>query len=44
MSNFYPSNISYLTYCVTTICLGFAQDIQILFSVGQFKKNNEKNF
>ena len=46
MSNFYPSSISYLTYCVTTnvisfdnaICLDFSQDLQILFPLGQFKK------
>ena len=46
MSNFYPSSISYLTYCVPTnvisfdnaICLDFSQDLQIIFPLGQFKK------
>ena len=42
MSNFYPSGISHLTYCVTTKkikiwqcnLLDFSQDFQILFHTG----------
>ena len=26
------------------MCLDFSHDFQILFSLGQFKKNHEKNF
>ena len=52
MNNFYPSSISYLTYCVTTnlirfgnaVCLDFSQDFQILFPPGKLKKKRYENF
>ena len=51
MNNSNLSSISYLTYCITnnviirfgnTTCLDFSREVQILFPLGQFKKNYEK--
>ena len=55
MSNFCPSSISYLTYCVTTnvvrfdneVYRDFSQDFQILFPPEQLtmkEKNMKKTF